>query len=134
MVRPENPALQEVLDVMRKLPRRQADTIQMLESFKSDILPFIADIDLEPTPQLCTAARGYLHFMVVHRQASPITTPNSFVGNEFEEGIPGIRWIAKNCGCKAELVEMESYARAQQQDAPQVKKFLAALAEIMEQK
>ena len=46
----------------------------------------------------------------------------------------GIRWIAKNCGCKAELAEMEAYARKQQQDAPDVRSFLAALAEIQEQK
>jgi len=134
MVRPENPALQEVLECMRKLPNRQADAIQMLESQASEILPFIADIDLEPTPHLCTAARGYLHEMVRHREAGAITTPESFVGNEFEEGIPGIRWIAKNCGCKAELAEMEAYAHKQQQDAPQVVKFLDALAEITEQK
>jgi hypothetical protein len=134
LIRPDNPALQEVLDFIRKLPNRQADAIMMLESQQDDLLRVLADIDVQPTPRLCTAARSCLHEAVLQRQARPITTPNSFVGAEFENGIPGIRWIAKNCGCKAELAEMKAYARQQQQDAPQVQKFLAALAEIKEQK
>jgi hypothetical protein len=134
LIQPDNPALQEVLDFIRKLPGRQADAVMMLESQQDDILRVLADIDLQPTPQLCTAARGCLHRMVLHRQESLTQGPNSFVGMEFEKGVNGIRWIAKNCGCKAELAEMEAYARQQQQDAPDVQKFLAALAEIKEQK
>lgn len=134
LIQPDNPALQEVLDFIRKLPNRQADAIQMLESPGATILPFLADIDLQPTPELCTAARGYLHNSVRQRLSSPIQEPQTFVGIEFSEGVAGIRWIAKNCGCKAELDEMEAYARKQQQDAPEVRKFLDALAEIREQK
>ena len=133
-IQPDNPALQELLDFIHKLPNRQADAIMMLESTQDDVLRVLADIDVQPTPQLCTAARSCLHEMVRHRLDRPDQTPNSFVGMEFDKGIPGIRWIAKNCGCKAELAEMEAYARQQQQDAPEVQKFLAALAEIMEQK
>lgn len=134
MVRADNPALQEVMEVMRKLPNRQADAIQMLESQNSEILHFTADIDLQPTPELCTAARGYLHQAVLHRLADPVTDPKTFVGIEFTEGINGIRWISRNCGCKAELAEMEAYARRQQQDAPEVRDFLSALTGIMEEK
>jgi hypothetical protein len=134
LIRPDNPALPEVLDFIRKMPHRQEDAIAMLTSQGSEVLRFIADIDLQPTPELCAAARGYLHEAVRHRQSGFHSGPESFVGMEFEEGIPGIRWIAKNCGCQAELGEMEAYARQQQQDAPQVQKFLAALAEIKDQK
>ncbi len=134
LIQPDNPALKEVLDFIHKLPNRQADAVMMLENQQSDFLRVLADIDLQPTPQLCTAARGYLHEAVRQRQSSPIKEPQSFVGMEFSQGIEGIRWIAKNCGCKAELAEMEAYAREQQQDAPDVQTFLAVLAEIKEQK
>jgi hypothetical protein len=134
LIRPDSPVLQETLEFMRHLPTRQEQAIQLLQSQSSYILHFLADIDLQPTPQLCTAARGYLHQAVREREAQPHSTPSSFVGAEFEEGLNGIAWISKNCGCKAELAEIEAYARAQQQDAPEVQKFLAALAAIQEQK
>ena len=135
LIRPDNPALPEVLDFIRKLPNRQADAMGMLTSQGSSILEFIADIDLKPTAELCIAACGYLHEAVRSRLARlDGAAGNSFVGAEFEGGLPGIRWIAKNCGCKKELAEMKEYALKQRQDAPDVQKFLAALAEIMEEK
>jgi hypothetical protein len=106
-IRPDSPVLQEALEVMRHLPNRQADAIQLLQTQSSYILHFLGDIDLQPTPELCTAARAYL------RQASPV---------ELEEGIESIRWIAKNCGCNAELIQIEANAGSQQ--------FLAAIAAI----
>lgn len=134
LIQPDNPALKEVLDFIHKMPNRQADAVMMLESQGSDIVRVLPDLDLQPTPQFCTAARGYLRNAVLERQARPNQGPESFVGVEFSGGIEGIRWIAKNCGCKAELAQMEAYARDQQQDAPEVQKFLAALAEIKEGK
>jgi hypothetical protein len=53
---------------------------------------------------------------------------------EFTEGIESIRWISKNCGCDAELAQMEAYARSQLQDAPEVQKFLADLDTIRAEK
>jgi hypothetical protein len=134
LVRPQNPALPQVLEVMRKLPLRQSDAIQMLESSDTRLLTFIADIDLEATPQLCTAARSFLHGMVQSRLSNFGNAGNDFVGMEFSEGVNGIRWIAKHCDCKAELAEMDAYARQQNVDAPDVKTFLAALTEIKDQK
>jgi len=134
LVRADNPALPQVLDVMRKLPLRQADAIQMLESLDTRVLTFLADIDLDATPQLCTAARGFLHGIVQSRLSSFGNTGNDFVGMEFSEGVNGIRWIAKNCGCKAELAEIEAYARQQKVEAPAVSDFLTALTEIRDEK
>jgi hypothetical protein len=134
LIQPDNPALQQVLDFIHQLPTRQADAVMMLENQQDDILRVLAEINVEPTPRLCAAARSCLHEAVLHRRTGFGPGPNPFVGAEFDRGIPGIRWIAKNCGCKAELDEMEAYARDQVQDAPEVQKFLAALAEIKEQK
>jgi hypothetical protein len=130
LIRPDSPVLQEALEFMRHLPNRQADAILQLQAQSSFILHFLGDIDLQPTPELCSAARGYLHRAVQERQARPDASPSTFIGAEFTEGMNSIRWIAKNCGCKAELAEMEAYARAQQQDSPEVQKFLAELSAI----
>jgi hypothetical protein len=134
LIQPDNPALKEVLDFIHKMPNRQADAVMMLGQQGEDIIRVLPDLDLQPTPEFCTAARRYLHEAVLHRRASLVGGPNTFVGIEFSGGIDGIRWIAKNCGCKKELDEMEAYARDQQQDAPEVQKFLAALAEMKEAK
>ncbi len=132
LIRPDSPVLQETLEFMRHQPNRQAEAIRLLESQSSFVLHFLADIDLQPTPELCRAARGYLHQAVRERLRSTgsDTMKSPYVGAEFEEGVDAIRWIAKNCGCDAELAEIEAYARLQDQDAPAVQKFLASLAEI----
>ena len=134
LIQPDNPALTELMDFIRKMPNRQSDAIQMLTNQDSRILPFLADINVEPTPELCNAARKYFHEMVQSRLRMLHSGPEEFVGNEFDQGIPGIRWVAQHCDCKAELDEMEAYARQQKVDAPPVKTFLDALAGIKEGK
>jgi hypothetical protein len=136
LIRPDSPVLQETLEFMRHQPNRQAEAIRLLESQSSSVLHFLGDIDLQATPQLCTAARGYLRQAVRERLASKSTntTKSPYIGAEFEEGVDAIRWISKNCGCDAELAEIEAYAKSQDQDAPAVQKFLAALAEIKREK
>jgi hypothetical protein len=129
-IRPDSPVLKEALEVMSHLPLRQSDAVMLLETQSSYILHFLGDIDLEPTPQLCTAARNYLSQAVRERQTQTASSPSSYIAMEFTEGIESIRWISKNCGCNAQLDQMEAYARAQQQDSQEVQKFLAALASI----
>lgn len=129
-IRPDSPVLKEALEVMSHLPLRQSDAIMLLQTQSSYILHFLGDIDLQPTPQLCTAARNYLSQAVRERQTRPDVLPSLYLGAEFSEGIESIRWISKNCGCNTQLDQMEAYARAQQQDSPDVQKFLAAIASI----
>jgi hypothetical protein len=132
--RPGSPVRKEALEVMRHLPNREADAILQLQGESSSMLYLFPDIDLQPTPQLCNAAREYLHRAVQHRLAGSSPTGNSFVGSEFGEAIEGIRWVSENCGCDAQLAELEAYARAQDQSAPDVQKFLAALTATKEDK
>jgi hypothetical protein len=133
-MRPNSPVRQEAVEFARHLPNRQADMIQMLLNLQSDPLVYLPDLDLQPTPELCNAARYWLHKAVVQRQQMFHDGPQRFVGMEFEEGLAGIRWISAHCGCEKELDEIEAYARAQDQTAPDVQKFLAGLAEIREKK
>jgi hypothetical protein len=133
-MRPNSPVRQEALEFARHLPDRQADMIRMLLNLGSEPLLFLADIDIKPTPELCDAARYWLHKSVVQRQQMFHSGPEPFVGIEFEEGLAGIGWISTNCGCEKELDEIEAYARSQDQNAPAVQKFLAGLADIRAKK
>ena len=134
MMRPNSPVRPEAIEFARHLPNRQAEMIQMLVNLGSEPLLFIADIDIKPTPELCDAARYWLHKAVVQRQQMFHSGPEPFVGIEFEEGLSGIGWISANCGCDKELDEIEIYARSQDQNAPPVQKFLAGLAAIRAKK
>jgi hypothetical protein len=133
-MRPNSPVRQEALEFTRHLPNRQTEMIQMLVNLGSEPLVFIADIDIQPTPELCNAARYWLHKAVVQRQQMFHSGPEPFVGIEFEEGLSGIGWISANCGCEKELDEIEAYARSQDQNAPPVQTFLAGLAAIRAKK
>jgi len=133
-MRPNSPVRQEALEFTRRLPNRQAEMIQMLVSLGSEPLVFIADIDIHPSPELCDAARYWLHKAVVQRLQMFRSGPEPFVGVEFEGGLSGIGWISANCGCEKELDEIEAYARSQDQNAPAVQKFLTGLATIREKK
>jgi len=112
MMRSGSPVRQEALEFAHHLPNRQSDMIQMLVNSESEPLVFIADIDIQPTPELCNAARSWLHRAVVERQQMFHSGPEPFVGIEFEEGLSGIKWISANCGCEKELDEIAAYARS----------------------
>jgi hypothetical protein len=134
LMRPNSPVRQEALEFARRLPNRQEEMVRMLVNLGSEPLLFLADIDIQPTPELCGAARHWLHQAVVQRQKMFHSGPEPFVGAEFEEGLRGIQWISTYCGCEKELDEIEAYARSQDQNAPAVQKFLAGLAAIREKK
>jgi hypothetical protein len=129
---PESPVREQALDIARHLPNRQADMIQMLTGRDSRALWLIDQIDAQLTPELCRAAGVWLRNAVDDRQQMFRSGPEPFVGMEFEEGLPGIAWIATHCGCQAELDELAAYAQAQDQNAPKVKQFLEALTAIRE--
>jgi hypothetical protein len=133
LIRPDSPVLKEALEFMRHQPNRQAEAVLMLQGQDSRILHFLGDIDLQPTAEMCNAARGYLRQALRERQRNS-TEPSPYIGAEFTEGIESITWISKHCGCDAELAAIEAYARAQQQEAPDVQKFLQALTAIKQAK
>ena len=52
-----------------------------------------------------------------------------FAGAQLEESIPSRGWISQHCECEAELDDIERFAHAQL-DNPEVRQFLASLAEV----
>ena len=128
-VQPDSPVLKEALEAMRKLPNRQADAIQLLRGKSSFILHFLGDIDLEPTPELCEAAKYYLREEAKPYRQDPL---EYVLYSALTEGVASIRWISEHCDCDAELAEVEKTARASGGN-PETGKFIEAIVEMREQ-
>ena len=119
-----SPVRDEALAAMRKLPNRQHDAEIGLWGDYSWILPYLAQIDVQPTPELCSAAKHYLQTCI--REVRNWPEPGESMGRTLESGIHGIEWIAKNCDCAKELQELDDLA-GKQKDTPDVRDFRAAL-------
>jgi hypothetical protein len=128
LVRKDSPVLQETLAAMSKLPHRQSEAILRFQSDSTYILALLPDIDLQPTPELCGAIRGYLRRYLREARANR-PEPAGYVGTQMEEGIRSLGWISQHCDCEAELDDLERFAHAQL-DTPEVRQFLASLAEV----
>ena len=128
LIRKDSPVLQETFAAMRKLPNRQAEAVLRFRADFTFILYLLPDIDLQPTPELCDAIRGYLQRYLAQVRANR-HEPMDFVSAQMEECIPSLGWIARHCDCNAELDDLEKFARAQL-DSPRVREFLASLAEV----
>jgi hypothetical protein len=121
----------------RKLDHRNADAIAMLNSDESTAwtaLEYLPELDLETTPELCTAALA-----VVHRDLKPIYRPTDDDPRSYQEllermgsGEPltTLIWLARH-GCPAgdELSEADALVRSYQ-DSPERAAMLATLAEL----
>jgi hypothetical protein len=127
-VRPDSPVLQEALEAMRKLPNRQDEAVQLLRGKSSFILHFLGDINVEPTPELCEAARYYLREQAKPYRKDP---PEYVLYNTLTEGVASIRWISEHCECDPELAEVEKTARASSSN-PEAEKFIAAVVDMRE--
>ena len=103
----------ELLEQIRKLDRRQADAELMLE--RGDFpLGFIGRLDLTPTPALCDKARALLR-----RQVDPLAlaTPNSkpyrVIGMPVSDAADAMEWLAGyECSVDAEALAWETMAKA----------------------
>ena len=119
--------LQEALAAMRQLPHRQAEAVQRFQADFTFILHLLPDIDLQPTPELCGAIRGYLQRYLRQERANR-PEPEGFVGDRLEESVRSLGWISEHCDCEAELDDVERFAR-EQRDTAEVRAFVTALAE-----
>ena len=124
---------EEALAAMRRIPNRQAECLTQLSYGSAGlIMRVLPDIDVQPTPELCQAGRDYLRKELIDHQKM-FSEPQVFSYPMLTEALPGIVWLAKNCGgCKAEIEGLEAFARTQI-DSPARQQFLAALAEVRKQ-
>jgi hypothetical protein len=103
----------DLLDRMRKLPRRQSEAELMLE--RGDFpLQFLGSIDLTPTPALCGKTRALLR-----RQVEPLvlTSPNSKpfkdVALQVSAALSAMKWLGGyDCNIDAESQAWETMAKA----------------------
>jgi len=128
LTRGDSPVRDEALAAMRRLPGRQAEAVRRLEDNQRGIMPLVGELDLQPTAQLCQAGRAYLRAELTAHQRM-FSEPVRFEYPILMEDLPGIRWLAAHCECKAEIEALERFARSQL-DSPQRQTFLDVLAEI----
>jgi hypothetical protein len=121
----------------RKLDHRNADAIAMLNADEYTAwaaLEYLPQLDLEPTPELCTAALAQ-----VHRELEPIyrataDDPRSYQELEERMGtgepLAAVIWLARHgCPASKELDEAEELVRTYQ-DSPDRAAMLATLGEL----
>ena len=104
---------QKVLDSIRKLDRRQAQAEAMLD--RGDFpVGYLGSFDLDPTPALCTKARGLLGKRVeplVLSCAKP--RPYSEIADQVSGAVTAMSWlVGYGCSCDAELKAWETMAKA----------------------
>lgn len=132
LARDDSPVRAEALAAMRGLPNRQADAEQALLYDYFWILPILADIDVQPTPELCAAARHYLRRSVTEwRKQGIAASPD--MGPIFEKGLKSIGWIAAHCDGDAELDLLDQLAQ-EQQETPAIRSFRESLAAFRREK
>jgi hypothetical protein len=102
----------KVLDTIRSLDQRQAQAETMLARGDFPIAEFGA-FDLDPTPELCSKARGLLR-----KQVAPLvlTTPNSKpysdIAVQVSDAVAGMNWlVGYDCSCDVESLAWESMAK-----------------------
>jgi hypothetical protein len=115
---------------MKAHPDRQSQVESILDNLDVRILPMLADLELEVTPQLCQAARKCLrksNERFVPTEAAP--TYSSIEDRLFWFGIDA-RWLLeKGCDCKAEIADLEKNVRLYPDPYPK-KFFIDHLLEL----
>jgi len=104
---------QKVFDSIRKLDRRQAEAEAMLD--RGDFpVGYLGSFDLDPTPALCTKARGLLG-----KRVEPLVLvsdkprPYSAIADQVSDAVTAMRWlVGYGCSCDAELRAWETMAKA----------------------
>jgi hypothetical protein len=126
LTRGDSPVKADALEAMRHLPARQAQAEKALMYEYSGILPLLPQIDIQPSPALCSAAKEYLRKQIAF-QKKQFPAPTGSMLAVLEEGLPGVAWMATHCDCTAELDQLDELVKGQL-DSPTTTKFREALA------
>jgi hypothetical protein len=131
LLEPDSGVRTEALEALRHVERRQADIEDMLSYGVMKAMMLLPELDLQPTPQLCAAARTFLLQRAKGSRIRPKQDPAPYTaGGYVEDSLPGIRWLlAHGCDCNEGIVAMEASVETYL-DSPDRKKALASLAEL----
>ncbi|MDI1346386.1 MAG: hypothetical protein PSV22_20140 [Pseudolabrys sp.] len=102
----------EILERVKKLDRRQADAELMLE--RGDFpLRYIGALDLTPTPALCDRARALLRKRVAPLVLTePESKPFRAIAEDVSDALAAMRWlIGYDCDATAEVAAWETMVK-----------------------
>lgn len=126
LIRDDSPVRAETIEAMRHLPERQANAEEAFIYDYNWIFGFLSEIDVQPTPRLCTVAGESLRrYVAFWRKQFPEGTDS--MGPVLESGVKSIGWLAANCPFDAELDLLEQLA-SEQRDVRAVQDFREAIA------
>jgi hypothetical protein len=102
----------KVLDSIRSLDQRQAQAKTMLD--RGDFpIGELGAFDLDPTPELCSKARGLLRKQVAPLVLkTPGSKPYSDIAVQVSDAVAGMEWlVGYDCSCDPESLAWESMAK-----------------------
>ncbi len=126
----ESGVRQEAIEAVKKVPRRQGDVVDCLQSGIPAVMRLVPDLDLEYTPELCAAAHAY--FEKNARQMELGTRAPQPYERQWavEFAGPGVRWFhAHGCDCGQGIAALEKVIQTYL-DSPDRRKALAELEEL----
>jgi hypothetical protein len=123
----------EALEALRHVERRQPDIEDMLSYGIVIAMLLLPDLDLQPTPQLCEAARTFMLKNAKESRVRPKQDPTPYDGAYgVAEFAPGIHWLTtRGCDCDEGIAALRASVESHL-DSPDRKKALAALADLPE--
>jgi len=125
----ENGVRPEAIQAYRKVERRQRDVEYLLNNGIPMAMKLAPDVDLNPTPRLCEAAKTCLAIMAKNMHVKN-TDPYPYQGDPgLDDSLPGIRWfLTHSCDCSAGVAAIDAVIRKDYLDSPQRQKILGDLA------
>jgi tetratricopeptide (TPR) repeat protein len=120
----------QAVELARKLPNRQADAEKMLNDGNGFPLFHIGDLDLDATPEFCSATNAFV--LKIAAENRPTSPDQRYVqmADHFDPWYPAMRWlIDQHCNMDATVAALEATIMAYPQ-APERDKYLASLARL----
>jgi hypothetical protein len=121
----------EALEALRHVERRQADIEDMLSYGILMAMMLLPELDLQPTPQLCSSAQTFLLKAAKESRVRPKQDPRPYeAGSYADQSLPGIRWlVAHGCDCDEGIAALEA-ATQSYIESPARNQAVAALAQL----
>lgn len=123
----------EAFERLRHVDRRQHDIEDMLPWGIVRAMTLLPQLNLQPTPELCDAAKQFLLKNAKESRVREKQDPRVYAAGTLEQSLPTLRWlIAHGCNCEEGIAAMEASVLSHL-DSPDRKAALASIAELRSQ-
>jgi hypothetical protein len=118
----------EAIEALKKVARRQADIEEGLANGIPRTMQLVPELDLSPTPELCSAGKAFLEIAARRLRVDPSDSGPYEEDATLVKSLTGVRWLqAHGCDCDEGVRALEEAARTHR-DSRDRRDFLAELA------